>query len=299
MSGSERTGFYREAFLNTVWTLLCWFLSATRPAFVAEEPVGVSRRGGRLLATAAGRLVLEHLPGLLSREPPVDLGPFLIGLPVPGLGFPLQRCQIRNPPRAQTLPREHAEFDLRLIEPTSVFRRVVHAEPIPDIPALLLAEAIGQRFAAVYIEVVHDEVDRVSGGVLFHDVLHHACELGAGTVGSSGGEVPAALRLHDAKYVRRAAPLILVVLFGQLSWLGRYRRSHVSVQRDRFLIQANNGLGGIIGLLVDGQHVFHLLDVRLVQLGYAPHFFPATASTRGSVAKSGLSLGPHWVPTCV
>ena len=79
---------------------------------------------------------------------------------------------------------------------------------------------------------------------------------------------------------------------------GRYRRSHVSVQRDRFLIQANNGLDWIIGLLVDGQHVFHLLDVRLVQLGYAPHFFPATASSRGSVAKSGLSLGPRWVPTC-
>src|ERR1022692_1444136 len=40
--------------------------------------------------------------------------------------------------------------------------------------------------------LVHDEVDRVSGGVLFHDVLHHACELGTATVGSSGGEVPAA-----------------------------------------------------------------------------------------------------------
>jgi hypothetical protein len=34
------------------------------------------------------------------------------------------------------LPREQAEFDLCLIEPTSVFRRVVHAEPIPEIPAL-------------------------------------------------------------------------------------------------------------------------------------------------------------------
>jgi hypothetical protein len=67
------------------------------------------------------------------------------------------------------LPREHAEFDLRLIEPTSVFRRVVHAKPIRDTSALLLAEAIGQRFAAVDIEVVDDEVDRVSGGVLFHD----------------------------------------------------------------------------------------------------------------------------------
>src|ERR1035437_2844006 len=299
LSGSERTGFYREAFVNTVWTLLCWFLSATRPGFVAYEPVRLSKCGGRCLAPAAGRLVLEHLPSLLSREPPVDLGPFLVGLPLPCLGFPLQRRQIRNPPRAQTLPREHAEFDLRLIEPTPVFRRVVHAEPIPDIPALLLAAAVGQRFAAVYIEVVHDEVDRVSGGVLFHDVLHHACELGTATVGSSGGEVPAALRLHDAKHVSRAAPFILVVLFGQFSWFGRYRRSHVTVQRDRVLIQADNGLGGIIGLLLDGPDGFPLLDVPLVQLGDPPHFFPATASTRGSVAKSGLSLGPRWVPTCV
>src|ERR1019366_8840335 len=59
--------------------------------------------------------------------------------------------------------------------------------------------------------------------------LFHACELGTATVGSSGGEVPAALRLHDAKHVSRAAPFILVVLLGQFPRFGRYRRSHVSV----------------------------------------------------------------------
>jgi hypothetical protein len=58
-------------------------------------------------------------------------------------------------------------------------------------------------------------------------------------------------------------------------------------------------LCGIVGLLVDGQHVFHLLDVRLVQVGYAPHFFPATASTRGFATESELSLGPPWEPTSV
>jgi hypothetical protein len=63
--------------------------------------------------------------------------------------------------------------------------------------------------------------------------------------------VPAALRFHNAEYVRRAAPFILVVLLGHLSRPGRDRRSHVGMQRDRFLIQAEDGLGGIIGLLVD------------------------------------------------
>ena len=256
----------------------------------------MSRCCSRGLLSAAGRLVPEQMPGLLSREPPVDLGPLVVGLPVPGLGFPLQRTQIRNSSRAQTLPRVEAEFDLRLIEPTSVFWRVVHAEPVPDIPTLLLAEVVGQRFAAVYIEVVHYEVDRLSGGILFHDVPHHTCELRAGTIGGGGGEMPAGLRLHDAKYVRRAAPFVLVVLLGWFPRLRRDRRSHVRMQRDRFLIQAEDRLGGIVGLLVDGQHVFHLPDVRLVQLGDAPHFFPATASTRGFVAKSELSLGPPWEP---
>ena len=156
-----------------------------------------------------------------------------------------------------------------------------------------------KRLAAVYVEVVHDEVDRFGGGVLSHNVLHHACKFRAGTVGGGGGEVPAALRLHDAEYIRRAATFILVVLLGYLTRLGRDRRSHVGMQRDRFLIQAKDGLGGIVGLLVDGQHVFHLLDVRLVQLGDAPHFFPATASTRGFAAKLGLSLGPPWEPVSV
>ena len=43
LSGSERAGFRGEAFLNTVYTLVWWFLSATRPSFVAYAPVRLSR----------------------------------------------------------------------------------------------------------------------------------------------------------------------------------------------------------------------------------------------------------------
>src|SRR5713226_5136961 len=96
-----------------------------------------------------------------------------------------------------------------------------------------------------------------------------------------------------------AAPFILVVLLGWLAWFGRYRRAHVGVQLHRFLIQANDGLSRIVGFLIDGQHVFHLLDVFLVQLRHAPHFFPATASTRGFAARPGLSLVPHLGQVCV
>ena len=36
---------------------------------------------------------------------------------------------------SQTLPREDAYFDFRLIEPTAVDRRVVNGEPVPDLAA--------------------------------------------------------------------------------------------------------------------------------------------------------------------
>src|ERR1019366_3935775 len=77
------------------------------------------------------------------------------------------------------------------------------------------------------------------------------------------------------------------------------RRAHVRVRRDRFFIYANYGFGRIVGLLIGGQRVFHVPDVCPVQLRHAPHFFPATVSTRGCVTKSGLSLDPHRDPVCV
>jgi len=250
-------------------------------------------------AAGFGLAVFEQLSRFFTCEPPVDLRPFPVGRAIPGLGFLLQLRQIRDPARAQTLPRVHAEFDLRLVEPASVFGSVMDLQPIPKIAALFLAEVAGQRLAAMDIQVIHDEVNRLGEGVLLNNLPHHAGELGGATVGCRRGEVPTGLRLDNGKYVRHAAPFILVVLLGRLAWFSRYRRAHLGVQRNRFLIQTNDGLGRIVGLLIDGQHVFHLLDVFLVQLRHAPHFFPATASTRGFAARPGLSLVPHPGPVYV
>ncbi len=127
------------------------------------------------------------------------------------------------------------------------------------------------------IEVIHDKVDGLGKGILFDDMPDHAGELGAGTIRCRRGEVPPGLGLHDAKYVRGAAPLVLIVLLGGLPRFGWDWRAHIGVQRYRFFIQANDRLGGIVGLFIDGQDVLHLPDVLFVQFGDAPHFFPATA----------------------
>ena len=66
-------------------------------------PIPAWGSGQLLLAASPRWFVLEVLPGFLACVPPVDLGPFLVGLVVPGLGFPLQLSQVWNPPRAQAL----------------------------------------------------------------------------------------------------------------------------------------------------------------------------------------------------
>src|SRR3989475_5620245 len=207
-------------------------------------------------AVVARRFVLEHLSGLLPREPPVDLRPALVGPTIPSLGLPLQLSQIRNPAFTQTLTRVQAEFDFRLIEPASVFGGVVHGEPVPNVSALLLAEVIGQRFAAVYVEVVHHEVNRFCSRVLPHDVPHHARELGAGAVGGGCGEVAAGLRFHYAKYVRCAAPFILIVLLGRFSRLGRDRRSADLLHGEWCFLPAQPWLGPVVRRLLKGPPIF-------------------------------------------
>lgn len=77
--------------------------------------------------------------------------------------FPLQCRQIRDSPSPETLPREQSDFDLSLIEPASVSRRVVYREAVPDLIADLLTEQFGQRLAAVDVEIVHNQVNSAGG----------------------------------------------------------------------------------------------------------------------------------------
>jgi len=211
----------------------------------------------------AGRFVLEYLSGFLAREPPVDLRPLLVGPTVPGLGLAPQLFQIWNPPFAQTLPRVQTAFDFRWIEPVAVFWGVVHGEPVPNVSTLLLAEVIGQRFTGVYVEVVHNQVNRAGRRVLLHDVPDYTRELVARTVGCGGSECGG----------RSSVPL------RQILWPCRTGHFHCPVS---LVFQAGP-------VSADVHHraarsVFHPGKRRV--------------ATRGSAAKSGLFRGPPWAPVC-
>ena len=105
-----------------------------RPGLVAYDLVCLCFvRSVSVSAAAVGLLVFKQLSRLLTREPPVDLGPFLVGPAVPSLGFLLQLRQIRNSPCTQTLPSVQAQFDLRLVETASMLGSVMDLQPIPKI----------------------------------------------------------------------------------------------------------------------------------------------------------------------
>jgi len=110
------------------------------------------------------------------------------------------------------------------------------------------------------------------------------------------GDSEAVLMAQPTSFVLLSPALVFAIPFGDLARCRSLRRSYVGVERDRLFVQTNHRLGGIVGLFIHRQNVFHLPDVLFVQFGHAPLFFPATASNRGFRARRELSLGPPWEP---
>src|SRR4030042_1609098 len=109
--------------------------------------------------------------------------------------------------------------------------------------------------------------------------------------------MPPGLRFHDPKDVRRPAAQILRVPFGEVARTGRPGGADIGVEGHGLLIQAHHRLLGIVGLLVERQHVFPPGYVPPPESPPPPLFFPATASGRGFGAGSGWSRGLPAAPS--
>jgi hypothetical protein len=142
-------------------------------------------------------------------------------------------------------------------------------------------------------------VDRLRFRVVFGHCADHLGELSCGAIRGGKSKMLPRLRFHRAEHIGRAAPLVLVVVPRLSARLGPLGRAHIGMQGHRLLIQANDGLFGIVGFLVRLQNIFHLGDVLLIQFRHAPHFFPATASGRGEAGEPEWFPGPPWGPVFV
>src|ERR1041385_3969447 len=82
------------------------------------------------------------------------------------------------------------------------------------------------------------------------------------------------LGFDSAESVRGAAPLVLVIAASLSARHGGTRRSDISMQGYRFFVQTDDRFCGIIRAFIDFQHIFHILDVFIVEIGDTPDFFP-------------------------
>ncbi len=89
-------------------------------------------------------------------------------------------------------------------------------------------------------------------------------------------EVTARLGLDRAEDIRGSATFVFAVVTRLATRRGERPRTNVGVEGDRLFVEANNRMRRIIRLFVGFEHIFHARDVSFIELGHAPHFFPAT-----------------------
>jgi hypothetical protein len=87
-------------------------------------------------------------------EPPPHLDGAFVAVRLPGRHFPPQLLG-RADPAAQALPAQHAQLDLRHVEPTAVLGRMVDLQPFGDPPRPRRLERLVQRRQLVRVQVVH------------------------------------------------------------------------------------------------------------------------------------------------
>ena len=155
--------------------------------------------------------------------------------------------------------------------------RVVYGKPVPNLTADLLSVQNGERLAAMSTEIVHDQVDRggvrIGQGQLEQDLR----ELEPRPIRRGEREMPAGLGFHGTEDIGCTAALVFIVLSRFLARLGGRTGPDIGMERDRLFVQAQYRLFGIVGTFVRRQHILHPDHVGFIDIGDAPHFFPATA----------------------
>jgi hypothetical protein len=145
----------------------------------------------------------------------------------------------------------------------------------------------------VGVEVIHNQMNGLGVRVLHRHLAKESGQFEGRSIRGGRGEVAAALGLHRAEDIRRTTTFVLGISPGFPSRRCGRGRSDIGVQRHRLLVQANHRLLRIVGAFISFQDVFHLGDVLVIEVGDAPHFFPATAGGRGAATGRERSPFPH------
>src|SRR5258708_20999506 len=129
-------------------------------------------------------------------------------------------------------------------------RCVMDSESVPYLAANILTKCVRQRFAAVDVEIVHDQMDGVGLRVLHRHITGCQSELERRAVGRGVCEMATGFGLYGAENIGGTTALVLAVAPGLPPRLSRRGGADVSVQRNRLLVQAHHRLFGIVELFI-------------------------------------------------
>src|SRR5258707_8935877 len=93
-------------------------------------------------------------------------------------------------------------------------RCVMDSESVPYLPANILTKCVRQRFAAVDVEIVHDQMDGVGLRVLHRHITGCQSELERRAVGRGVCEMATGFGLYGAENIGGTTALVLAVAPG-------------------------------------------------------------------------------------
>jgi hypothetical protein len=135
----------------------------------------------------------------------------VVGATIPGFGLAAQCGNIANPAFPQALAAEEADLDLSLVQPASMFGRVMHSKTIPQPSTIRFAETVNQRLAGVGAQVVHGQMNGFGGRIVLGDFQDEIGKLGRRARGRHFSEMNSRLRFNAAENVGRATAFVLIV----------------------------------------------------------------------------------------
>ena len=213
---------------------------------------------------------MEFGSGIMGAEPPVDGDPRCVALGLVGGDLALQGVGVGVSP-FETGAAQHAELDLRHVEPAGVFGRVVKLEPLHDAPGLSSREGLVKGGPAVGVQIVQYHSNHRSIGVgHVNQPAHLVGEVRHGASFRDRHVAPASQGFAGQEQIAGAGAAILIVLPPQPSRLGGQRCSHIGQQLGGGLVKAHHRTVWVVGFSMEVQHVLHGRHKLPVHPGDAP-----------------------------
>src|SRR5882757_3946100 len=205
---------------------------------------------------------------------PLDATSSGVAPPLPSRHLAGERSLLGTTAR-QALALQDTDLDFGHVQPARMIRRVVELDPAQQCCGHLYAEHFFEAGTQMRVEIVHHQVNLACLGIpAAQEPTDKANEVDLGAPGGDLRKPALTARLDGDKDVAGAGPLVLVVLFGRCSRLGRQGATSVTQQLLALLVQTNYRLAWIVGASIQSQQVVHTPAILCGELANAPHQLP-------------------------